>query len=68
MKVNYEYGEIPLRKGNRVATFSTGRTLTLHDGTMVYPVAFRRHADRLEFIVHDVVNDKEDFYMCVYKL
>ena len=68
VKVNYEYGEIPLRKGNRVATFSTGRTLTLHDGTMVYPVAFRRHADRLEFIVHDVVNDKEDFYMCVYKL
>ena len=68
VKVNYEYGEIPLRKGNRVATFGTGRTLTLHDGTMVYPVAFRRHADHLEFIVHDVVNDKEDFYMCVYKL
>ncbi|MBE6288245.1 MAG: hypothetical protein E7099_08705 [Mediterranea massiliensis] len=67
-KVNYSYGEIPLRKGNRKATFSTGRTLTLHDGTMVYPVAFRRYDDRLEFIVHDVVNDKEDFYMCVYKL
>lgn len=67
-KVNYTYGEIPLRKGNRKATFSTGRTLTLHDGTMVYPVAFRRYDDRLEFIVHDVVNDKEDFFMCVYKL
>ena len=67
-KVNYTYGEIPLRKGDRKATFSTGRTLTLHDGTMVYPVAFRRYDDRLEFIVHDVVNDKEDFFMCVYKL
>jgi len=31
-------------------------------------VAFRRYDDRLEFIVHDVVNDKEDFFMCVYKL
>lgn len=68
VKVNYEYGDIPLRKGERVATFSTGRTLTLHDGTMVFPVAFRRHADRLEFIVHDVVNGKEDFYKCTYKL
>ena len=67
-KVNYTYGEIPLRKGDRKATFSTGRPLTLHDGTMVYPVAFRRYDDRLEFIVHDVVNDKEDFFMCVYKL
>lgn len=67
-KVNYTYGEIPLRKGNRKATFSTGRTLTLHDGTMVYPVAFRRYDDRLEFIVLDRVNDKEDFFMCVYKL
>ncbi len=67
-KVNYTYGEIPLRKGNRKATFSTGRTLILHDGTMVYPVAFRRYDDRLEFIVLDTVNDKEDFFMCVYKL
>lgn len=68
VNVDDAYGEIPLRKGGRVATFSKGRTLILHDGTMVNPVAMRRYDDRLEFIVHDVVNDKEDFYQCVYKL
>ena len=67
-KVDDAYGDIPLRKGNRVATFSKGRVLILHDGTMVNPVAMRRYDDRLEFIVHDRVNDKEDFYQCVYKL
>ena len=68
VNVDDAYGNIPLRKGDRVATFSKGRILILHDGTMVNPVAMRRYDDRLEFIVHDVVNDKEDFYQCVYKL
>ena len=68
VKVDSAYGDIPLRKGNRVATFSKGRVLILHDGTMVNPVAMRRYEDRLEFIVHDVVDEKEDFYQCVYKL
>ena len=68
VKVDNAYGDIPLRKGDRVATFSKGRVLILHDGTMVNPVAMRRYDDRLEFIIHDVVNDKEDFYQCVYKL
>lgn len=67
-KVNNEYGEIPLRKGNRVASFNTGRVLILHDGTYVCPVAMRKYADRIEFIIHSSFNQKEDFYKCTYKL
>jgi len=59
------YGEIPLRKGGRKAVFGKWRSLTLHDGTRVEPLAMRRYADRLEFIIREPDNK---FYKCTYKL
>lgn len=63
------YGDIPLRKAGRKATYSRSGMLTLHDGTTLFPVIMRRYADRLEFIVRDYDRDSDQqFVKCVYKL
>lgn len=65
---NYSYGKIPLRKGNREASFNKGCVLILHDGTYVYPVALQKFADRIEFIIIETIGEKSDFFKCTYKL
>ncbi len=69
-KVTSEYGEIPLRKAGRVANYSLGRTLTLHDGTSVCPLVLQKHTDRLEFIIYEYNQDtkQSEFVKCTYKL
>lgn len=63
------YGEIPLRRGNRKANYSRSAALTLHDGTVVFPLLMKRYDDRLEFIVREYSRDSnEQFVKCVYKL
>lgn len=63
------YGDIPLRKASRKATYNRGGTLTLHDGTMLFPLMMKRYADRLEFIIRKYNNNsQEQFVKCVYKL
>jgi hypothetical protein len=63
------YGDIPLRKAGRKATYTRDGMLTLHDGTMLYPLMIRRYVDRLEFIVSEYDRDsREQFVKCVYKL
>lgn len=61
------YGEIPLRKGGRKAVFSRDGSLTLHDGTIVYPLALQRCDEWLVFIINDYNNDNS-FVKCLYKL
>lgn len=61
------YGDIPMRKGARKAVYTRDGALTLHDGTGFYPLAMKRFADRLEFIIHDGYNSG-NFYKCTYKL
>lgn len=60
------YGEIPLRGGGRKAVYSRDGSLTLHDGTILYPLVMSRHSDRLEFIILDYSN--EGLMKCTYKL
>lgn len=66
------YGDIPLRKAGRKAVYSRDGSLTLHDGTSLYPLAMKLFADRLEIIVYmrkDINNISQyDFYKCTYKL
>lgn len=61
------YGEIPLRGGSRKAVYSRDGSLTLHDGTILYPLLIKRYTDRLEFIVYDYF-DTNKFIKCTYKL
>lgn len=65
-----EYGSIPLRKAGRAANYSYGRTLTLHDGTTVYPLVMQKFSDRLEFIIYEYnyKNNQSEFIKCTYKL
>ncbi len=60
------YGEIPLRGGGRKAVVSRDGSLTLHDGTIFYPIAMKRCTEVLMFIVPDYETD--GFKLCVYKL
>ncbi|WP_455671631.1 hypothetical protein [Phocaeicola sp.] len=60
------YGEIALRGGGRKAVYSRDGSLTLHDGTILYPLVMSRHSDRLEFIILDYLNG--DLMICTYKL
>lgn len=60
------YGEIPLRGGGRKAVVSRDGSLTLHDGTMFYPIAMKRCTEHLMFVVPDYETD--GFKLCVYKL
>lgn len=64
------FGEIPLRGGGRKAHYSKSGTLTLHDGTLFWPLAVQRHADRLEFIIceYDYETQVQHFVKCTYKL
>ena len=60
------YGDIPLRKGGRKAVFSRDGSLTLHDGTVFYPLAMQRSDEWLIFIINDY--NKHAFVKCLYKL
>lgn len=64
------YGEIPLRGGGRKAVYSRDGSLTLHDGTILYPLVMSRYPDRLEFIILDYScsNASENLMKCTYKL
>lgn len=64
------YGEIPLRGGGRKAVYSRDGSLTLHDGTILYPLVVSRYSDRLEFVILDYSssNASESLVKCTYKL
>lgn len=63
---NSVYGNIPLRKGGRKAVFSRDGSLTLHDGTILYPIAMQRCSEWLIFIINSTHNG--GFVKCMYKL
>lgn len=60
------YGDIPLRKGRRKAVFSRDGSLTLHDGTVLYPLAMQQSREWLIFIINSTRNG--GFVKCMYKL
>lgn len=64
------YGEIPLRGGGRKAVYGKDGSLTLHDGTILYPLAIGRYEDHLEFITLDYSSEKasDSLVKCTYKL
>ena len=64
------YGEIPLRGGDRKAVYSRDGSLTLHDGTNLYPLVMNRYSDRLEFVILDYSGEKSvhNLVKCIYKL
>ncbi|MDO5571124.1 MAG: DUF896 domain-containing protein [Bacteroidales bacterium] len=61
-----QYGEWTSRSGKRKVVYTRDGSLTLHDGTTLYPMAVKASSDKIEFIIYDYSND--EFTKCTYKL
>lgn len=61
-----QYGEWTSRSGKRKAVYTRDGSLTLHDGTTLYPMAVKASSDKVEFIIYD--NDNDEITKCTYKL
>ncbi len=64
------YGEIALRGGNRTAHYTRGGALTLHDGTMYWPLLMQKNSDSIEFIIYEYndMSSRYEFVKCTYIL
>ena len=58
------YGAWTSASGTRKVTYTRDGSLTLHDGTSFYPLAFKKESDRLVWIIASSAGVEK----CTYKL